>query len=71
MKRKEGQLKRFKDALKNNQWTIEREVKKSVQSCTKSINSLCQEQVKPKVLDLMRNLQSSVIRLACSNIDEL
>lgn len=43
MKRKEGQLKRFKDALKNNQWTIEREVKKSVQSCTKSINSLCQE----------------------------
>ena len=39
-KRKEGQLKRFKEALRNNQWSIEREVKKGVQGCAKHVVNL-------------------------------
>jgi len=46
MKRKEGQFKRFKDALKNNQWTIEREIKKNIQNCTKSLTGTVKEESK-------------------------
>lgn len=43
LKRKEGQLKRFKEALKNSQWATEREIKKSIQSCSKTVINLVGE----------------------------
>jgi hypothetical protein len=56
LKRKEGQLKRFKEALKNNQWATEREIKKSIQICAKSVMNLALEENKEEVMSLMRNL---------------
>lgn len=71
LKRKEGQLKRFKEALKSSQWATEREIKKSIQLCAKSVMNLAIEESKEEVMTLMRNLEASVSKMALPNIDEM
>lgn len=64
-------MKRFKDALKNSQWATEREIKKSIQSCSKTVMGLVVEESKDEAMSLLRNLESSVAKLALPNIDEM
>ena len=71
LRRKEGQLKRFKEALKNNQWATEREIKKGIQTCGKSMVNLASEESKDEAVSLMKNLEMTVVRLSCPNIDQI
>lgn len=64
-------MKRFKEALRNGQWTTEREIKKHIQNATKSMASLTSEAAKGEVMELMRGLEAAMVKLALSNIDDL
>jgi hypothetical protein len=55
-KKKESQLKKYQEFIKNNLWSSEREIKRILSSYVKNLMALCEDEKKNTVIETMKNI---------------